>query len=418
MSLNAVMTRSPMTASTASRGSVVKECASIADSASGRSGTSTSARNPSLPRFTPSTGNCCRSASRMARSTVPSPPMLTSRSARCRSSSAVTGLALQASLDSSLSMPSTSIPRWSAQSSTEATAPPQSRSGCSISPTTCMPSRYSGTPGKSLPSRARLGPVEYSHVVLQVADQPDQTLVTYSPAQADNSSPPRVRPGRIEHATEPDWRAEDGARLPMVLWHPGPGYRMISSGVLGGGLGPREWVLNAQVPAAYARTDPAEHLRELARGLDLTGPGVGLLTAAQVTDLVQRQDEEVQAAATVGLRVPTWAAAPPGRPRSRTGARHHQRHRRPAGAADRRGVRQRGRHRHRGQGPGRPGRRVRRHRDRQRRHLRRRADRSRAGRGVHRAAFGLGGPDRPGRAHRRPRRGGPATPPWSARRTQ
>jgi transcriptional regulator with XRE-family HTH domain len=28
----------------------------------------------------------------------------------------------------------------------------------------------------------RFGPVEYSHVVLQVADQPDQTLVSYSPA--------------------------------------------------------------------------------------------------------------------------------------------------------------------------------------------------------------------------------------------
>jgi MmyB-like transcription regulator ligand binding domain len=28
----------------------------------------------------------------------------------------------------------------------------------------------------------RLGPVEYSHAVLQVADHPDQTLVTYSPA--------------------------------------------------------------------------------------------------------------------------------------------------------------------------------------------------------------------------------------------
>jgi hypothetical protein len=26
----------------------------------------------------------------------------------------------------------------------------------------------------------RLGPVEYSHVVLQVADNPDQTIVTYS----------------------------------------------------------------------------------------------------------------------------------------------------------------------------------------------------------------------------------------------
>jgi adenosylcobinamide amidohydrolase len=110
------------------------------------------------------------------------------------------------------------------------------------------------------------------------------------------------------------WRTEDGERLPMALWHPGPGYRMISTGVLGGGLGPREWVLNAQVPAAYARTDPAEHLRELVRDLGLTGPGIGLLTAAQVTDLVQRQDEGVHAAATVGLRVPTWAAAPPGHP--------------------------------------------------------------------------------------------------------
>ena len=28
----------------------------------------------------------------------------------------------------------------------------------------------------------RLGPVSYSHVVLQVADNPEQTLVTYSPA--------------------------------------------------------------------------------------------------------------------------------------------------------------------------------------------------------------------------------------------
>jgi len=28
-----------------------------------------------------------------------------------------------------------------------------------------------------------LGPVEYTHVVLQVADQPDQTLVSYAPAQ-------------------------------------------------------------------------------------------------------------------------------------------------------------------------------------------------------------------------------------------
>lgn len=32
----------------------------------------------------------------------------------------------------------------------------------------------------------RFGPVEYSHVVLQIADHPDQTLVTYSPAGTED----------------------------------------------------------------------------------------------------------------------------------------------------------------------------------------------------------------------------------------
>jgi adenosylcobinamide amidohydrolase len=87
---------------------------------------------------------------------------------------------------------------------------------------------------------------------------------------------------------------------------------MISSGVLGGGIGSREWVLNAQVPGRYARTDPARHLMELAGLLGLAGPGVGMLTAAQVTGLVTRSDEGAEASATTGLRVPTWAAAPGG----------------------------------------------------------------------------------------------------------
>lgn len=105
------------------------------------------------------------------------------------------------------------------------------------------------------------------------------------------------------------WRDEDGIPLPAACWRPGPGYRMISSGVLGGGIGRRDWVLNAQVPAGYARTDPARHLTELAGRFGLTGPGVGMLTAAQVTGLVTRSDEGAEAAVTAGLRVPTWAAA-------------------------------------------------------------------------------------------------------------
>lgn len=108
------------------------------------------------------------------------------------------------------------------------------------------------------------------------------------------------------------WHRQDAVLLPVALWCPGPGYRMISSGVTGGGLGMREWVLNAQVPASYSRTDPAVHIAELAAGLGLTGKGVGLLTAASVADAVQRDDEGVHAAVTVGLRAPAWAAAPAG----------------------------------------------------------------------------------------------------------
>ena len=58
--------------------------------------------------------------------------------------------------------------------------------------------------------------------------------------------------------------------------------------------------------------DPAVHVTELAAGLGLEGAGAGLLTAASVTGVVQREDEGVHAAATVGLRVPAWAAVPPG----------------------------------------------------------------------------------------------------------
>jgi adenosylcobinamide amidohydrolase len=108
------------------------------------------------------------------------------------------------------------------------------------------------------------------------------------------------------------WRTEDGVRLPVCVWRAGPGRRMISSALVGGGIGPAEWVLNAQVAAGYARLDPVAHLGELASSYGLTGPGVGMLTAAAVDRLVARTDEGVEVVATVGLRVPTWAAASAG----------------------------------------------------------------------------------------------------------
>lgn len=82
--------------------------------------------------------------------------------------------------------------------------------------------------------------------------------------------PPRTGADRL---LDPDdlTRVEDGERLHALLWRPGPGWRMVSSAVLGGGTGERAWVLNAQVAHGYRRTDPARHLAELARAAGARG---------------------------------------------------------------------------------------------------------------------------------------------------
>ncbi|MFI9830851.1 adenosylcobinamide amidohydrolase [Streptomyces sp. NPDC051913] len=107
-------------------------------------------------------------------------------------------------------------------------------------------------------------------------------------------------------------RLEDGERLHSLLWRAGDGWRMVSSAVLGGGIGERSWVLNAQVFHGYRRTDPHRHLAELAREAGAYGPGVGLMTAADVRAYGHACDGGVEAVATVGLGVRGWAAAPEG----------------------------------------------------------------------------------------------------------
>ncbi len=111
---------------------------------------------------------------------------------------------------------------------------------------------------------------------------------------------------RVEQAS---W-TEGASSFPLLVWRAGPGWRMVSSAVAGGGLGTRRWVMNAQVPHGYDRTDPAAHLAELARSHGLKGPGVGLLTAADVAQARHTTDDGVEAVVTTGLGVPVWAAAP------------------------------------------------------------------------------------------------------------
>lgn len=103
--------------------------------------------------------------------------------------------------------------------------------------------------------------------------------------------------------------ATEGRDLPALLWRPGPGHRMISSAVLGGGIGERSWVLNAQVAHGYTRRDPEAHLAEIAAAAGASGPGVGMMTATDVLSTrALAHDGGAQALVTAGTGVHGWAA--------------------------------------------------------------------------------------------------------------
>ncbi|MYW32804.1 adenosylcobinamide amidohydrolase, partial [Streptomyces sp. SID2119] len=119
-----------------------------------------------------------------------------------------------------------------------------------------------------------------------------------------------VRPQLPAQRGELRDRHEDGHHLHHLVWRLGPGVRVCSSAVLGGGIGPRAWILNAQVPGGYPRLDPDRHLAEIAASEGLTGPGAGLMTAADVAAYTTGHDGGVTTTVTTGLGVRGWAAAP------------------------------------------------------------------------------------------------------------
>ena len=69
--------------------------------------------------------------------------------------------------------------------------------------------------------------------------------------------------------------------------------------------------VNVEVDDSYRRTDLEAHVAEVAADRDLAGGGVGLLTAARVERYGAATEDGVDVHATVGLSVPTWAAAVP-----------------------------------------------------------------------------------------------------------
>src|SRR5258708_30841819 len=88
--------------------------------------------------------------------------------------------------------------------------------------------------------------------------------------------------GRVDVTMQTRTRRGAGRELPLLLWRFPASVRAIASGPHGGGLGLRRWVVNAHVPASYARRDPDHHLGRLGVSLGLPGRGVGMLTAADV----------------------------------------------------------------------------------------------------------------------------------------
>lgn len=106
------------------------------------------------------------------------------------------------------------------------------------------------------------------------------------------------------------YRTEGDQQLPSLAWRLDPHRLCIASAPLGGGIGERSWILNAQVRSGYDRDDPDAYLTELASTLGLAGPGVGLMTAVDVTTVSVAEDSGVVVWATVGVEVPALAAAP------------------------------------------------------------------------------------------------------------
>ncbi|HUI02944.1 MAG TPA: adenosylcobinamide amidohydrolase, partial [Acidimicrobiales bacterium] len=130
-----------------------------------------------------------------------------------------------------------------------------------------------------------------------------------TPGPLESSSAEAVR--RAGHpGPELQPHGPDGEGLRARVWRLAPGTLAVSSAPLGGGIGPCGWVVNAQVPHSYDRRDPAEHLRRLAAGYGLRGPGVGMLTAVDVRHIWSAEDDGVVADVSVGITWPTWAAAP------------------------------------------------------------------------------------------------------------
>jgi adenosylcobinamide hydrolase len=98
-----------------------------------------------------------------------------------------------------------------------------------------------------------------------------------------------------------------GATGQCLVWRFTEPMLAISSAIIGGGIGPASWAINVTVEPDYSRMDPMEHLADIADSLGLTGRGLALMTAVDVSTRGSSTAGLVSLTATVGVRRPVWA---------------------------------------------------------------------------------------------------------------
>ncbi|QIK76451.1 adenosylcobinamide amidohydrolase [Nocardioides piscis] len=96
----------------------------------------------------------------------------------------------------------------------------------------------------------------------------------------------------------------------VLVWQFDRPVHALSSASVGGGFSTPAWLLNVGVPHDYSRIDLDEHAAAIATGRDLSGSGIAMFTAVDVTRAEHACFEGASVCATVGVTKPTWAADP------------------------------------------------------------------------------------------------------------
>ena len=110
--------------------------------------------------------------------------------------------------------------------------------------------------------------------------------------------------------SDPALHPAAGSHSGVLVWQWTTPVTALSSAPVGGGLNQPGWLANIGVARDYGRTDLVDHATQTAAELGLSGNGVVLFTAADVSRFRRSICDGVIAHATVGVTQPTWAADP------------------------------------------------------------------------------------------------------------